>query len=211
MHWDLVNILQVSYLLFFCDLDFRERNKHWLIGRLFEVSLRGYQQNAPPLKNTITYNFFVNYQSQTQFLKMLRSMIFSIFENFHWILVIKKKVKSNCIFERWCVLLVAHRWDVGLLFRSTVFCYFKTFKTKCFGCAWKFFPSQMIFEQFSLIIVVTLYYLTNTPLLENFASLRTKLYLLKQTQQLMSTKRQSNFGAWLRSNVICANHRRDSS
>ena len=69
-------------------------------------SVWGYQQNAPPFKNKIAYYFFDNGRNPTIFFKMLRSMIFSIFEKFSWILVINKKVISNCIFERWCVLLV---------------------------------------------------------------------------------------------------------
>ena len=36
------------------------------------ILLMGYQQNAPPLKNTIAYNFFVKNQNPTKFFKDAR-------------------------------------------------------------------------------------------------------------------------------------------
>ena len=73
---------------------------------------KGYQQNAPPLRNTIAYNFFVNKWNPTKFCWIL-------IIKFCWILVIKTKVINNCIFERWCVLLVT-RIDIIKSGRSNV-------------------------------------------------------------------------------------------
>ena len=63
-----------------------------------------YQQNAPPLKNTIAYDFFLLIAKIQQiFFKILNIIDLSIFKKFCWILVVNKKVISDCIFKRWCV------------------------------------------------------------------------------------------------------------
>ena len=86
-----------------------------------DICPKGYTNKTHRLsKIQLLMTFLSITKIQQFFLKMLRSMIFSIFIKFCWILVINKKVISKCIFERWCVLLVTRPKGVHQILSKSV-------------------------------------------------------------------------------------------
>ena len=54
------------------------------------LNFKGYQQNAPPLKNTIAYNFSVNNQNPAELLKIQKITDLSYLKNAGFLLLINK-------------------------------------------------------------------------------------------------------------------------